>query len=92
MEQYEHDSTIDGLRDLMPGLLRAKQEPDEEKKKVILKEWSTVTFPRLLAAFEKKLEVNGDNKFLVGKSYSIADFILASICYNLWYNELFPDS
>ena len=45
--------------------------------------------PSWIAAIEKRIEANG-GKYIAGKSITIADFALSSVCFNFLMNEANP--
>jgi glutathione S-transferase len=45
--------------------------------------------PSWIAAIEKRIEANG-GKYIAGKSITIADFALSSVCFNFLMNETNP--
>ena len=87
-ENYVVDSFMDSLGDMSQGLIAARWETNEEKKKELFINWLTVTFPKFLGVYEKRLEAQGHNKFIAGESLTIADFMFASMIFSLIYNDL----
>ncbi|CDW72614.1 glutathione s-pi 1 [Stylonychia lemnae] len=87
-EAYLVDSILDAFGDMTQGLIASKWETNPERKKQIISDWLINVYPRFLAAFEKRLESQGDSKFLVGNSLTIADFAFTSMIYSMMCNEL----
>ncbi|CDW82060.1 glutathione s-transferase [Stylonychia lemnae] len=89
---YQVDSIVDSLQDFTASLMKAREDENPEKLKENLAEWTSVTLPKFLTAFENRLIANGNNRNIVGESYTIADFVLLSVIYNRFYNEQFQYS
>lgn len=92
MKAWKVDSSIDGLGDMVAGALKAQFEQDPEKKKELFMNWVTNDFVRFLTIYEKRIEENGNDKYLVGDSITTADFAFAGIIFNIIYNELNPST
>ena len=88
-QNYLVDSFLDALGDMTQGMVAARWEQNEEKKKEIFTNWITTTYPKFLAAFEKRLEAQGHNKFIAGDSLTIADFTWTAMLFSTVYNEQF---
>jgi len=86
------DSTLDGLMDMFQGAIKARWEPDEEKKKQLMGEWLKDTLPKFLTAFEKRLESNSTSNFFVGDKLTIADFAWSNFFFSHVYNTEGPFS
>ena len=80
------DSTLDGLMDMFQGAVKARWEPDEEKKKQLMGEWLKDTLPKFLTVFEKRLSANSSPNFFVGDKLTIADFAWLSFIFSHVYN------
>ena len=91
-EAYLVDNAVDGMTDFYKGLIPMLETKDEEAKKEIFGKWVAGDYPRILAIYENKLEKNGNNKHFVGDKWTIADFVVGGVFFNLIYNEGNPGS
>jgi glutathione S-transferase len=67
--------------------LKARYEPDEEKKKVLTETLIGTYIPFWLGAIENRLKNNSTNHYLVGDKISIADFGVTALIYSFFVNE-----
>ena len=61
-----------------------------EKKAAEMEAWRDGILTKLLTIVEKHLSMNPIDKFLCGDELTIADFVLASLTFNILKNELNP--
>jgi glutathione S-transferase len=80
------------LKDIMEGCLRFVLLPvSPEKKKEMRDEFFASTAPTLLVAMEDKLKLNATIDYLVGRSYTIADFYFVGVWRAFVLNPKFPE-
>lgn len=86
---YKIDSLIDGSEEFFVKYFRAVFEKDADKKKALLEEF-LAWFPRWAKIVTDRLTQNESQLHLVGKSYTIADFTLGAIFFDVLNNEAAP--
>jgi glutathione S-transferase len=82
---WKIDSTIDAVEDCLAAFLKFHFENQEEKKAEFKESWFKM-LPVWINAIEKRLVKNG-GKYIAGEKITIADFALATIGFNIFYNE-----
>ncbi|CDW78212.1 glutathione s-transferase [Stylonychia lemnae] len=86
-EAYLVDSFIDGLSDMIQGMVASKFEPNQEKSKAMVLDWLKNDYPRFLSIYEKRFESQGDSKYAVGNTLTIADFSFCALIFSTILNE-----
>lgn len=71
---YRIDSTLDAISDAVTAIVKVAFNPDAEAKKAAGIDLVTNYLPKWLGAIDKRLANNATNKFVVGESFTIADF------------------
>jgi len=86
---WKADSLIDATEDFYGKYFRGLFEQDEERKKVLIKEFLE-WLPSWITAVQKRIANNEDPHYAVGNKRTIADFALATIAFNIINNEASP--
>ena len=80
------------LKDTMDNAARIAFSPlPEEKKKTMRTEFFEKTAPTLFDAMENRLKMNKTQCFLVGRSYTIADFEFVGVYRGFYKSPMFPE-
>ncbi|TNV75836.1 hypothetical protein FGO68_gene2480 [Halteria grandinella] len=84
------DSLLDSFKDFVAVYAKASWAQDEEEKKKLFAAFFETTFPNWCAVIEKRLIANSSQKYIVGNSQTIGDFILCTFGFSMVFNEANP--
>ncbi len=84
---WEVESAMDCLWDIIPDLLKVRDEQDMFKKVYLGMQLLTGKLPQWLGLVEKRFKEKGSTKYIVGDKMSIADFSFASVIFSSFYND-----
>ena len=89
---YSVEKLLDLVGDFNAGLIKLHYTKDEDAKKKLFGEYLENFFPKYFGFFESHLKENSSKEFIVGDSYTIADFPILHILERCCYSDAFKEA